>query len=425
MKKFLSTVILITIISFVVNGQTTVSGGIYTNTTWTLANSPYTADTVVVFPNVILTIEPGVVVTVNGNLEIRQATLIAEGTTADSITLIGTLPTAPWGDTLSSVIVNFNNALSSRMNYCIIKDIALGNNVSEGISARMNSLTDTLTIRNSYFTNNGVAIVMNSAIIDSCFFEGNLIATQQTYGTITNSIFKKNQYGLTFVQGANIQNCIIDSNAFVGIQSAQLNTISNCQIRNNGTGIKCDLNSGGFGSQIHNNVIENNSIGIQLFDSDSPDSIYCNRICNNSTYNLKNSTSYNREVANNFWCTNDSLTIANSIYDGYDNTNVGLVNFMPVDEFQCYSVTGIPTYEFESFLLSIYPNPSSEYLTVELPSNISKATIKIFNLLGELAFTSTVTKHKSNINISTLAKGAYIIQTLDGEAIGRQKLIKE
>jgi hypothetical protein len=40
--------------------QTSVSGGIYQNTTWTLAGSPYTVTgSIVVFHNRTLTIEPG------------------------------------------------------------------------------------------------------------------------------------------------------------------------------------------------------------------------------------------------------------------------------------------------------------------------------------------------------------------------------
>ena len=53
----------------VADAQTTVSGGIYTYTTWTLANSPYLmTNNIVVFPGVTLTIEPGVeVLIMNGN----------------------------------------------------------------------------------------------------------------------------------------------------------------------------------------------------------------------------------------------------------------------------------------------------------------------------------------------------------------------
>src|SRR5438477_8961952 len=100
MKKFtkniLTAVILITVISFSVSAQTNVSGGIFANTTWTKANSPYiVVDTVVVFPNDTLTIEPGVTVKFNDNkiLQIRQGGLIANGTITDSITFTSNNPT--------------------------------------------------------------------------------------------------------------------------------------------------------------------------------------------------------------------------------------------------------------------------------------------------------------------------------------------
>src|SRR2546430_15733573 len=88
-KKILASVILMIVISLAVNGETNVSGGIYTNTTWTMMNRPYVVvDTVVVFPGITLTIQPGVVIKFANNkrLEIRQAKLVAWGTITDSIT---------------------------------------------------------------------------------------------------------------------------------------------------------------------------------------------------------------------------------------------------------------------------------------------------------------------------------------------------
>jgi hypothetical protein len=54
--------------------QTTVSGGIFSNTTWTAANSPYiVTGNIVLFPGYVLTIQPGVTVKFSDstNIEIR------------------------------------------------------------------------------------------------------------------------------------------------------------------------------------------------------------------------------------------------------------------------------------------------------------------------------------------------------------------
>jgi len=85
---------LLFILSFVsliniANAQTYVSGGIYSNTTWTKVNSPYiVVDTVILNPNVTLTIEPGVIVKFADDkfLETNEAKIIAIGTNTDSIT---------------------------------------------------------------------------------------------------------------------------------------------------------------------------------------------------------------------------------------------------------------------------------------------------------------------------------------------------
>lgn len=54
--------------------------------------------------------------------------------------------------------------------------------------------------------------------------------------------------------------------------------------------------------------------------------------------------------------------------------------------------------------MEIYPNPSSNLVTIKLESE-ETILVKIFNNLGELVLTS----EKSSFSVSSLAKGNYIV----------------
>ncbi|MBK5285520.1 MAG: T9SS type A sorting domain-containing protein [Bacteroidia bacterium] len=157
-------------------------------------------------------------------------------------------------------------------------------------------------------------------------------------------------------------------------------------------------------------VIENNAIGVQ---ANHCSNISCNRICNNTTYNFKLTTSSNRSIANNYWCTNDSLTIANSIYDGYDNVSLGIVSFMPIDTVGCYLITGIPIYNNSVLSFNIFPNPATDKLSVSGLSG--KGEINIFNTIGEKCLTLTLSKGEvtASVNVSELSPGIYFVSVRD------------
>jgi len=183
-------------------------------------------------------------------------------------------------------------------------------------------------------------------------------------------------------------NSRIDSNNVVGITLYGYiggDTIRNCQITNNGVGILdtiCFLCYGGP-DVIYYNVIEYNMIGIKV--NTIIDTVYCNRICNNSNYNLYYNLDFNNNifVPYNYWCTTDSATVRSTIYDGYVNINKGLVYFMPLDTEQCYLVTGIPINEFQKFSFDIFPNPFSSTTTLQTNNSFHNATLTVVNCFGQ------------------------------------------
>ncbi|MFA5782271.1 MAG: right-handed parallel beta-helix repeat-containing protein [Bacteroidales bacterium] len=378
--QFLIIAAFFVIIAPAIKAQTNVSGGIYSNTTWTLANSPYiVTDTVVVFPGVTLTIEPGVTVKFENNklLEIRQAHIIAEGTITDSITFTSNSATPTPG--IWSDIYLYYCPDTIKFSYCNFKYAQTG----------IWGSGDTLTIKNSNFNYNNYGINGNSLKLDSCNFKNNTVGigvwdvgiinmdncnfennttgVWVWYGEIINMDncnFKNNTTGVwtqgnsptvIYMDNCNVSNnqigidggnyfstiinSVIDSNSteglIIGVYGGN-DTIINCEIKYNGIGL---YDKSAFTTNfITRNVIESNNIGIKL---EFGDNIFCNKICNNITYDLYYNTTSNTSIPNNYWCTTDSSIIASGIYDGYDNISLGLVNFMPLDTLQCYLATGI------------------------------------------------------------------------------------
>ncbi len=470
-KNILATVILETVISFAVNAQTNVSGGIFTNTTWTLSNSPYiVVDTVVVFPGVTLTVEPGVTVKFDDDMyiEFRQSTLIAIGTVTDSITFTSnSLSPIPgiWGhNTLSHGGIWLNgNTMTSAFNFCNIRY------ATSGIGGNTGYLP---YIKNSTFTNNenGIYDVSNTQL-DSCIFKFNTTGIDDISSSVFNfCTITDNNMGAGYMSNSVMNNCIIDSNyqafggatgqingnklhycsishnhsgfisasgsnlldhcvinyntnngVYIGLGITGADSIIYCHIKYNGTGVG---NQSGNVTLITKCEIEYNTIGISLNNSNQAN-IYCNKICNNISYGLQMNTSSNFNAANNYWCTTDSTQIAAAIYDAYDNVSSGFVNFMPVDSLQCYITTSINEIENQELNFTIFPNPAFDYLTLFIPGNVSKAELTIFNAFGAVEYSSTIIQPKTNIDVSTLPAGIYIVEIAAGNTITRRKFMRQ
>ncbi|MBI3512101.1 MAG: T9SS type A sorting domain-containing protein [Bacteroidetes bacterium] len=462
MKK-IAVLLVLTVISISISAQTNVSGGIFANTTWTLANSPYiVTGNVVLFPTYVLTIQPGVVVKFDAGtqLEIRQASLIALGTSTDSITFTsnGSVVASAW----SEVYLN-GGTMNCEFTYC---NFHYGNNA---LNDQRATSGDSLIIRNCIFSNNNTGFIgtgtgWNCGIIEYSSFTNNSTGAADVYGTTMNycdmsynsnagfsahslnilnhCTFNHNGTGLgdtrnTTLNYCTVNNnftgiaagngvacnyCTIDSNSVTGIDLGKTSQIHNCVIDYNGVGIY-DHQNGFNPSDIRYNAINGNNIGIHL--TLIMDSIACNHICDNTTYDLQYTGGNNVNLKNNFWCVPDSASLQPLIYDAHDNVSYGIVNYMPMDDGTCATVTGVIENNSANFSFRIFPNPALNEFVVELPANISFANIRIYNSIGEICFAAQTANTTNHIDVTDLSAGLYFVEVRSGNSVAREKLVKE
>lgn len=106
--------------------------------------------------------------------------------------------------------------------------------------------------------------------------------------------------------------------------------------------------------------------------------------------------------------------VPNPCYSGsYGVTLDFTVNIQPV----------LSTSSFDSATFTAYPNPVKDMLNLSYSKTISNVTV--FNLLGQQVLVKTVNDTQSQIDMSTLAKGAYMVKVTSDNQVKTIKVIKE
>jgi len=291
---------------------TNVSGPITSDTTWTLANSPYivTGNNVLVMEGVTLTIEPGVVVKFENERSLQiDGQLIARGTAENPIIFTSNQPNPSPGDwgyilfTDSSVDATYdsdgNYVSGSILEHCIV-EYAGGVSVSNNGAVRINNahpLINDCIIKNNKAPGiyawglTGTFKITNSIIRSN---KGDGIYIHHGNNTISNNLISDNTgsgihinyYEYLGTGTTTISSNIINNNTNQGIQvyygttSISNNTISD----NSGGGIYASYYWYSYGGNkidiFSNNIYNNKGCGITI-DCGGTSTIYNNNIFNN------------------------------------------------------------------------------------------------------------------------------------------------
>ena len=342
-------IFLFSIAFFLINtasAQTYVSGGIYSNTTWTLAGSPYiVTGNIVVFSGKTLRIQPGVTVKFDSTTSITiYGSFYANGTATDSI-IFTSNNASPYagiyggvgygGDTLSIRYCRFsyaNNALytgGSAFSFPITHCTFISDNcgISNFLTISNNPVVDTCIFQ---YDTTGIYQSSGGETI-GCRFYKDGTGILYPNGPLLNCIFSNNEYGIFNGMGILISYCTFDSNS-TGLSIHGYNDVTNCSIKYNGVGIFSESNT------ITLNDISDNQIGIETIDDIA---ISCNTICSNTQYSIVSESNTNESVSDNYWCLPDSAHIQATIYDAYQDIYDGFIYFTPFDIVPCTHICNL------------------------------------------------------------------------------------
>lgn len=464
LKNLFLLVTLFFVLSFPI-AQTLVSGGIYQNTTWTLAGSPYeVTGSIVVFPGNTLNIEPGVEIRINNltsnNIYIEtRGTINCVGTDALPIkiyALYDTTNNAAWqgfvctssqGGVLNADRFQISNAYFP-FSYETSLTIYQYTNCIFKRCFQAITVSNTLNLTNCQLIDNEVAVYgWSNFTITNCLFKDNTtsIYAYTTLMNISNSNFIDNQIGVSFASNVfdtfSISDCQFQNNG-AAINYPNNGIIDNCQFSDNTTAIQsayeCEIVNSIFSynelaieasvkSDIHNNQINNNFGGLLISNvtnvQDSPQ-VYNNEICSNINYAVNNNTNMNYSLLENCFCGLDSAEIEQMIIDGYDDITKGLINYQIYDT-TCNELLGTVIkfgsianineasvdVSFENPVLSdLYLFAKTEIESIEIKDLSGRSFA--FNVIGS-----------NHFDVSKLPSGFYILTAVNRQVV-RKSFVK-
>ena len=74
---------------------------------------------------------------------------------------------------------------------------------------------------------------------------------------------------------------------------------------------------------------------------------------------------------------------------------------------------------------NIFPNPSQDFVTIQLPNGIMDGSIEVFDLLGKFVKRKQINKVDNKLNLSYLNQGVYLIRLTSEGKTGVTKFIKK
>lgn len=370
---------------------------ISSDVTWTEANSPYSLSApTTIAAGIIVTVEPGVNISLNGfTLEVNGV-LHAVGTDNDPINIDGGYVGRTFFDssehTGSISFTSYSPYWNETRCGSIMENVRL-------TSTHVSMNCSMMFSKNIIVGYGGLAILSGSPQVINNTLVGASIWAEGGSPLIAKNVIQQPSVGVFIYQG---KPQIIDNIFYQGFQGIFINGLADILIQGNiianfsqgivgGTYGKLVIednlimyNSLGvynayssLGTIIKHNTLAFNAVAIKFTTNSNATINYNNFEGNNRSFSLE--SNQNIDAVNNWWGTTDSELISESIYDGNDYYNLGTVNFTPFLETPDSRAPLTTLFSLNTPLPATYPIPTqkpvhtepSETPTIESTTDIS------------------------------------------------------
>ena len=86
---------------------------------------------------------------------------------------------------------------------------------------------------------------------------------------------------------------------------------------------------------------------------------------------------------------------------------------------------GVDEISGKSTDMNVYPNPASDFITVDASLIQTKCQLSILNLSGQELIARQITEPKTQIDISSLPSGVYFVRLTSDKTVSTGKFIKQ
>jgi len=128
---------------------------------------------------------------------------------------------------------------------------------------------------------------------------------------------------------------------------------------------------------------------------------------------------------------NSGFLSGNGMTYQYTFTNVGVNTYQcdvhPLSMFGTITVDPALGIDDNQILskIKISPNPVSSVVSIELPDLIESAKVQLFDILGKQLLSDEISKLDSEIDISALNNGIYLVKVSSGNSFSTKRIIKQ